>query len=174
MEFLEDMGQTIMTKARYIFISQAPNTSPMSQQFHISFSGSGKGKGKGLIGLIGLLGLKGLLPKAFSILSALFPLILLLAVPLVVINLPMILPLALPLLLPLLLPVLLPVIALAALFVPIPVIATGRRNFLEQKREEFSRAIHNVIHEDQCIERISCQISNAAKKYGISYEPIKR
>jgi hypothetical protein len=121
-----------------------------------------------LIGLLGLAGLKGLkgLTTVGLLKAAALPLLPLLPL------LP-ILPL---LLLPLLLaPILLPLLLL--LFIPIPVIAAGRRTISKDLNPTSSISIakqtFDVLQSEACVERLACEVAKISKKAGDWFERLR-
>jgi len=138
-----------------------------------SYGMTGEEKGdedSGLYGLIGLLGLLGLVPALLPILGPLLGLLLLLLLP---ILLPIIGPLLLPLLLILALPLLI-------LFLPVPVVTvpgTGRGSttssgVMGRLDMETARMIYDAIGRDECIERYTCEVAHRARSFGINTEKI--
>ncbi|ODM91005.1 hypothetical protein Ocin01_15677 [Orchesella cincta] len=117
-------------------------------------TGAGLGGFAGLIGLLGLKGIKGLA-------SVVFPIIF-----------PLLFPLVFPLLLPLLLPILLPILLLPLLLIlliPIPVIsvpaptARSLQNGFSEARKMAYNTFEKVVSSDECVERISCEISRMSR-----------
>jgi hypothetical protein len=130
----------------------------------------GGGGGIGLLGLLGLKGLKGV--KAFKAAKALAVLSPILGPLLPIIALPLLLlaaPLLLGPLLPIIAPVALAVLAVGILFLPIPVVTIpGRRSASPAAvlADAARNALESSMSED-CAERITCEISKAAKTYGV-------
>lgn len=112
--------------------------------------GTGAGLG-GLIGLIGLLGLKGLK----GLLSVLIP----------IITFPLFLPLMIPVILPLLLVLAIPLLLIPIPVISVP--APTARNLqldLSEARKMATGLLQTVISSDQCIERIACEVAKRSKQ----------
>jgi hypothetical protein len=122
------------------------------------FDLGGAAGGSGAIGLLGLLGLKGL--KAFVA-----PLLLPALAPILLPILPIILLVLSPILLILFLPILLILgLPLLILFLPVPLI-TSFRSLPGQQRINL---VESILYRDECVERLSCEVSRLVNASGFS------
>lgn len=82
-------------------------------------------------------------------------------------------------LLPLLLPLLLPILLLGLLFLPVPVVTVpaGRSsttsllpNIIDS---DMARMLVNAISTDECIERITCEVTSTARNFGFNTDSLQ-